>query len=248
MYKQKQSLQSLTIADNIEKIEERLTKACERSGRKRNEITLMGVSKFVPLEKIKEAFDSGIFCFGESRVKDAQEKFLNYNDVFPGIKLHLIGALQRNKAKNALVFFDCIQSADRVELIEELIKHSSLREKPLEVLLELHTGEETKTGFANVDALCRAAELVLNCVSKDENSVSVNNLKLAGLMTMAPFTEDAQLIRSSFRQLKRAQKELEKRFSKGNFSCLSMGMSNDFEIAVEEGSTLLRIGSAIFKE
>jgi len=232
MYKQ-----SLPVADNIARIEECLVNACERAGRRRDEITLMGVSKFVPLSKINEAYLAGIRCFGESRVKEAAEKFLNYNDVFPELKLHLIGSLQRNKAKNALVLFDCIQSIDRIELIEELIKHISLRTKPLEILFELHTGEETKTGFDDTDALCRAVEFVLNCN---------NNLKPAGLMTMAPFTKDTQMIRSSFRKLVSVQKELEKHFPKETFSCLSMGMSNDFEIAIEEGSTMLRIGSAIF--
>ncbi|MCL2184289.1 MAG: YggS family pyridoxal phosphate-dependent enzyme [Treponema sp.] len=230
--------QSLTIAGNIERIEERLIRACDRAGRKRVEVTLMGVSKFVPITNIKEAFNAGIRCFGESRVKEATEKFADYNDIFPGMKLHLIGALQRNKAKNALAFFDCIQSVDRLELIEELLKNSSMRKIPLEVLLELHTGEETKTGFADTDSLCRAVDLLAGS----------ENLKIAGLMTMAPFTADAQLIRSSFRQVAGAQKELEKCFPKENFSCLSMGMSNDFEIAVEEGSTLIRIGSAIFNE
>jgi uncharacterized pyridoxal phosphate-containing UPF0001 family protein len=128
---------------------------------------------------------------------------------------------------------------DREQLIVELAKHASLREMPLEVLLELHTGEETKSGFADFDELFKAAELVL----------ASENLKPAGLMTMAPFTNDTGLIRSSFRKLVNAQEELEKRFpSAENWSCLSMGMSNDFEIAIEEGSNLLRIGSLIFKD
>jgi pyridoxal phosphate enzyme (YggS family) len=235
--------QNLTIAGNIAKINESILKTCNRVGRKPDEITLMGVSKSVPEEKIKEAFDSGIRYFGESKVQEALEKFAGLKEEISGIKLHLIGSLQRNKVKKTLQLFDCIQSVDRMELIQELIKHSGgentsgIRKKPIEVFLELHTGEDTKSGFENINALFRGAELVC----------SNPNLKPAGLMTMAPYTKDAQLIRFSFRQLIKAQAELEKRFPpKENWACLSMGMSNDYEIAIEEGSNLLRIGSAIF--
>ncbi|MDR2542312.1 MAG: YggS family pyridoxal phosphate-dependent enzyme [Treponema sp.] len=234
--------QGLTIAENLAKIQERLLKTCDRVGRDPNEVILMGVTKFVPKDRIKEAFGAGIRYFGESRVKEAAEKFSGFNEEFPEAFLHLIGSLQRNKVKQSLLLFDCIQSVDRIELIEELIKQCfrdgvSLRDKPIKVLLELHTGEETKCGFADFDALFRAAQMVL----------SNPCLKPAGLMTMAPFTTDTSVIRSSFRLLVKAQKELEKRFGpKENWAVLSMGMSSDFEIAIEEGSNLLRIGSLIF--
>jgi len=227
----------MSIADNIAKIEERLIKTCDSAGRKREEITLMGVSKFEPAEKIKEAWLGGIRCFGESRVQEAAGKFSSFKNDFSDAVLHLIGSLQRNKAKQAALLFDCVQSVDREELIAELCRHVLLRDKPLEVMLELHTAEDTKSGFANFDALFKAADLIS----------ARGGLKLSGLMTMAPFTQDTELIRSSFRQLSLARRELEKRFPGENF-ILSMGMSNDFEIAVEEGSNLLRIGSAIFKE
>jgi hypothetical protein len=234
----------MSIAGNIAKIEERVQRACSSAGRKRNEITIMGVSKFVPLGLVEEAARAGIKCFGESRVKEGIEKFEIFRKENPDVQIHLIGSLQRNKAKGAALFFDCIQSVDREQLLFELVKHTEEREKPLEILLEIHTGEETKSGFASgsaadLDGLFRAAELVLNSV----------NLKPAGLMTMAPFTEDVNLVRSSFRQLVKVQKELGKRFPpEKNWNCLSMGMSNDFEIAIEEGSNMLRIGSLIFKE
>jgi len=229
----------MPIAENIAGIEERIQNACISAGRKRGEITLMGVSKFVPLLLVEEAAGAGIKCFGESRVKEGIDKFVSFRKEHPEIQLHFIGSLQRNKAKTAALFFDCIQSADREQLITELAKNSCQRDKPLELLLELHTGEETKSGFADFDGLFRAAELAINA----------GNLIPAGLMTMAPFTQDEKLIRSSFRKLVKAQKELEKRFPPAeNWRCLSMGMSNDFEIAVEEGSTMLRIGSLIFKE
>ena len=229
----------MLIAENTAKIEERILKACDSAGRKREDVTLMGISKFVPVNLVKEAYGAGIRFFGESRVKEAADKFDGFKNDHPGTQLHLVGSLQRNKAKQAALFFDCIQSVDRNDLINELIKHSSCRNEPLSILLEMHTGEETKSGFAGLDELFKAAELVLSC----------DKLKPAGLMTMAPFTANSVLIRSSFRQLVTAQNELKKRFPcKENWECLSMGMSNDFEIAIEEGSTLLRIGSAIFKE
>ena len=240
-------ISKVSVLANIEKIEERIQKACDSAGRKREEITLMGVSKFVPVSMIEEAVSAGICCFGESRVQEAAEKLVTFRDNFPNVQLHMIGSLQRNKAKTAAFFFDSIQSVDRLELIAELEKHVSKREKPLEVLLELHSGEESKSGFKNIDVLLKAAEKILG----------IQNIKPAGLMIMAPFfsnmsdSSSIKLVRSSFRHLLKAQKELEKHFplgENGSWNCLSMGMSNDFEIAIEEGSTMLRIGSLIFKE
>ena len=226
----------MSVAENIVKLEERIQKACDSVRRKRDEVTLMGVSKFVPIEQIDEAYRCGIRCFGESRVKDAEEKLASFKSEHSDARFHLIGSLQRNKAKQAALFFDCVQSADRDEIIAELAKHSLQRQEPLEILLELHTGEETKSGYQSIEALFNAAELVLGSPK----------LKLTGLMTMAPFTTDTALIRSSFKQLVSAKNELEKRFP-GSAPCLSMGMSNDFETAIEEGATLIRIGGAIFK-
>ena len=231
----------MSIAENIARIEERIQKACDAAGRKRCDITLMGVSKFEPAENVKEAYLAGIRYFGESRVKEALAKLETFRNEYP-VQLHLICSLQRNKAKQAALFFDCIQSVDRLELIPELVKYAAFREEPLSVLLELHTGEESKSGFTDLDGLYNAAQTILESA----------NLKPLGLMTMAPFTSDNNVIRHSFRRLVKAQGELEKRFpsekNKENWACLSMGMSSDFEIAVEEGSTMLRIGSLIFKE
>jgi pyridoxal phosphate enzyme (YggS family) len=229
----------MSIADNIARIEEKIQKACASTGRKRDEITLMGVSKFMPIGLVEEAFCAGITCFGESKVKEGTGKFESFKKLHPQTQVHLIGHLQRNKAKNAAFFFNCIQSVDREEIIIELAKHTGQLPKPLDFFFELHTGEETKSGFLNFDSLFRAVELVFKYES----------LKPSGLMTMAPFTDDTVLLRKSFRLLVKARYELEKRFPpKENWKYLSMGMSNDFEIAVEEGSNFLRIGSLIFKE
>ena len=225
------------IAEKMAVVQERINKACVRAGRNPGEITLMGVTKFLPLEKAEEAYRAGMTCFGESRVKEGAEKFEFFKER-QSVQLHLIGSLQRNKAKTAALFFDFIESIDRLEIIAELAKHLQQRQKPLGVFLELHTGEETKSGFTDLDSLYRAAEAVMR-----------HEMKPCGLMTIAPYTDDEELIRKSFRQLVKARGELQKRFpAKENWSCLSMGMSNDFEIAIEEGANLLRIGSLIFKE
>jgi pyridoxal phosphate enzyme (YggS family) len=229
----------MSVTENLAVIEERIQKACAVSGRKREEITLMGVSKFQPIELIEESWQAGIRCFGESRVREGAEKFASFRETHAGSQVHLIGSLQRNKAKQAAAFFDCVHSVDRLELVAELAKHAAAREAPLPVLLELHTAEDSKSGFAGLDELFAAAEMVLG----------MKALVPQGLMTMAPFTNDEKPVRSSFRALARARDELVKRFPPAeNWACLSMGMSGDFEIAVEEGSTLLRIGTAIFGE
>ena len=232
---------TMPIAKNIERIEERIQRACFRSGRKREEILLMAVSKFQPLDAVKEAWNCRLRLFGENRVQEGVEKFSSFKETHGDTELHLIGSLQRNKAKTAAAFFDCVQSLDRDGIIAELGKFAEARSKPLDVLFELHTGEESKSGFPDIESLCRAAELALN----------FRSLRIRGLMTMAPFTSEPEPVRASFKFLRMAQEELEKRFPSGadcSWDCLSMGMSGDFEIAIEEGSTLLRIGTAIFGE
>jgi pyridoxal phosphate enzyme (YggS family) len=198
----------------------------------------MAVSKFHSAAEVEEAWNAGIKLFGENRVQEAAEKFPAFIEAHPETELHLIGNLQRNKVKTAASLFDCIESVDRESLIMELGKVCGKREKPLRLLLELHTGEESKSGFQNIDDLFRGIELIHQ----------FPNLKIEGLMTMAPYTDDKTLIRKSFRTLVEAQKKAQHQFPDIQFSCLSMGMTNDFEIAIEEGSTLLRIGTAIFGE
>jgi pyridoxal phosphate enzyme (YggS family) len=231
-----------SIAENLEFLEERIAAACARSGRKREELSLMGVTKFQPIEAVEEARKAGLRLFGENRVQEAVKKYSRFLEAHPGdIRLHLIGQLQRNKAKAAAAFFDCVQSVDREALIEELGALTRSGEKPLMIMLEYHTGEETKAGFPDRDSLYRAAEKVL----------SFPGLLPAGLMTMAPWIQDRGAVRSSFRELAGARDELLKRFpgTNGEFwSCLSMGMTGDFEIAIEEGATLIRKGTAIFGE
>ena len=229
----------------MEKLEEKINAACLRSGRRREDIELMGVTKFQSPETVVEALGAGLRLFGESRVQEALKKFSpgsvpHFCDLQKRgeAKLHFIGNLQRNKAGKAADFFDCIQSVDRDSLIDELGALTSTRENPLMILLEYHTGEESKAGFRSRDALFRAAERV----------ISFPGLLPAGLMTMAPFKAGKAAVRSAFRELSLAREELLKRFRTFSWDCLSMGMTEDFELAIEEGSTLIRIGSALFGE
>ena len=232
------------IAARTELVYEKIEAACLRSGRKVQDIELMAVSKFQSLEAMEAARQAGIKLFGEGRVQEAMKKVPGFFRNRPeggqeeGIELHLVGSLQRNKAKIAAEIFDCIQSVDRDSLINTLGALTINREKPLIILLEYHTGEESKAGYPNRDSLYRAADLIL----------SFPGLKPAGLMTMAPFTGDTAAVRSAFRELAAAREELARRFPAENWSCLSMGMTGDFETAIEEGSTLIRIGTAIFGE
>ncbi|MDL2228750.1 YggS family pyridoxal phosphate-dependent enzyme [Treponema sp. OttesenSCG-928-L16] len=226
------------IADNIKRVNERIENACIRSGRSPESVRLMGVTKFHGLPVVEEAWKGGIRLFGENRVQEALEKFPSFLEKQPEAELHMIGSLQRNKVKKAVPLFGCVESVDRNELIPELDKHGLLKGEPLRIMLELHTGESSKSGYPDMDTLYEGAESVLSC----------KGLRICGLMTMAPYTDDEKAIRKSFRSLVSAQKQLKLRFPEADWSCLSMGMSNDFEIAVEEGSTLLRIGSALFGE
>jgi pyridoxal phosphate enzyme (YggS family) len=232
----------ISIKTRVEMVEEKIEAACRRSGRKREDVRLMGVTKMQPLEKVEAAWDAGIRLFGESRVLEGIDKFVQFrkNNPREGVELHLIGSLQRNKANKAAAVFDCIQSVDRDSLISTLGALTKGRENPIKILLEYHTGEETKAGFADLDSLLRAAEKAL----------SIPGLLLQGLMTMAPYTTDESVIRLSFKKLAAARYELEKRYplKKECWANLSMGMTNDYEIAIEEGSTMIRIGTAIFGE
>jgi pyridoxal phosphate enzyme (YggS family) len=241
----------MPISANIDAIEERIARACQRSGRKREEITLMGVTKLVSAQAVAEAWKAGLRCFGENRVQEALAKYgetsksegQGLRASCPGMELHLIGALQRNKAKLAVSLFDCIQSVDREDIVAELAKQAANRASPLPVLLEFRTGEDSKSGFTSLDDLCRAVELIL----------ASPLLNVRGLMTIAPFTSEESVVRSAFRHLVKLRQELEGRFplarnSETGWDCLSMGMSGDFETAIEEGSTMLRIGTAIFGE
>jgi pyridoxal phosphate enzyme (YggS family) len=228
----------MSVSVNILGIRERIRAAEIRAGRKEDSVSLMAVSKFHSAGEVIEAYRAGIEIFGENRVQEAMDKFPSVFESCPGAKLHLIGSLQRNKVKQIVPLVSCIESVDRPELLAEIAKQSSAAGKVTDILFEMHTGEESKAGYADDGSLFRSLDLLRDLPS----------VRCAGLMTMAPFTDDRDAIRASFRRLARLRQDCAKRYPSLDFSMLSMGMSGDFEIAIEEGSTLVRIGTAIFGE
>ncbi len=222
---------------NIAAVQKRIEFACEKASRSSSSIVLLAVTKFNPVEAVSAAYKAGLRDFGENRVQEAAEKYAQLGNPGPrDFRLHLLGHLQSNKAKKALEVFDCIQSVDSISILKELIKKAEVVEKTLDLVFELHTGEESKSGFPDTAALFEAFE-----VCRKENCIRVR-----GLMTMAPYTNDATAIRRSFHACRIAFEESRERFDFPLFNTLSMGMTNDLEIAIEEGASLVRIGTAIF--
>lgn len=201
---------------------------------------LVAVSKFHPASSVLEAAEAGQILFGENRVQEASEKFDEVAKKFPAVRLHIIGHLQRNKVKEAVRIASCIQSVDRAEIIDEIEKRCAEIGKEIEILFEYHTGEESKSGFESDDEI-RAA------LGKFSDG-KYPHIKVRGFMTMAPFTEDESAIRASFKKLRELSISMQSEFPQFDLKELSMGMSGDFKIAIEEGSTMVRVGTAIFGE
>jgi len=252
------------VSGNIERVRERVFKAAARAGRNPGNITILAVTKFHPIEAAERAYACGIRRFGENRVQEALGKFTaDRRCAMPGCSIDLLGSLQSNKVNKAIDFFDGMQSVDSSDLLDALCARAGRRIAPLSLMLELHTGEDSKSGFPDEDSLLYAVERFLKwkageggtaeAVPSDAASSAAANrgmLRLEGLMTMAPFTADEAEIRGAFRRLAAAEVKIRRTFgfSEAEFCALSMGMSGDYEIAVEEGATLLRIGTAIFGE
>jgi len=234
------------IAENIAHIRERIARAAESAGRSVDDVSLMAVTKFHPAEAVRSAYLSGIRFFGENRVQEAQAKYPPIRASIKDASLHMIGTLQKNKINKALSIFAAIEGIESVETLKAILARTDERQEPVRLYLELHTGEASKAGFPSLDELLRGCETYAEFLESDVRGAG--EATLCGLMTMAPFIEDSATIRKSFRMLAAAKKEIENRFHFSDFGELSMGMSNDFEIAIEEGSTLVRIGTAIFGE
>jgi pyridoxal phosphate enzyme (YggS family) len=227
----------MSIADNIAKIRERIERAATRAGRDSDEIALMAVCKTHPAGSIREAFAAGQRLFGENRVQEFAAKAPQVQGL-EGAQFHMIGHLQSNKAKPAAELFHAIDSVDSRKLAERLDSSAESLGKTLDILIEINVGgEEAKSGIAPGS---RELDEML------EHASDWKNLRVRGLMTVPPFTEDPEAARPYFRQLR----ELRDSLTKKGFAMdqLSMGMSHDFEVAIEEGSTCVRVGTAIFGE
>jgi pyridoxal phosphate enzyme (YggS family) len=232
------------IRAGIEAVRQRIAAACGRAGRDPAEVTLVAVTKTVPASAIQTAYLAGVSCFGENRVQEAAAKispaFLHeLSGERPEPHWHLIGHLQTNKAKKALELFQVIQSIDSLNLAEVLQQHASTRQSRVEVFVEVNTsGEPSKFGVSPDQALP-----LVQAVAK------LSNLQLTGLMTIGALTNDAEIIRGCFRRLRELRNEITAAGLPGvHLQHLSMGMTDDFELAIEEGSTMVRIGRAIFGE
>lgn len=201
-------------------------------------VRLVAVSKFHSSQEVIEAVEAGQTVFGENRVQEAAAKFDEVKKTYPNASLRIIGQLQRNKVKEAVRIADAIDSVDRIELLDEIEKQAAKIDKTIEVLFEFHTGEESKSGFAD-------PALIVEALKKIKDG-AYPHVAPKGFMTMAPFTEDKDLVRASFKKLRGLRDQCQKDFPDFDLSELSMGMSGDWQIAVEEGSTMVRIGTAIF--
>ncbi|MGA8539464.1 MAG: YggS family pyridoxal phosphate-dependent enzyme [Terriglobales bacterium] len=230
----------MSIADNIAQVQKRIATAARRAGRNPNEITLMAVSKTFPPEHIREAYAAGLRVFGENRVQEFAPKASALRDL-QGVDWHLIGHLQTNKAAKAAELFDAVDSVDSVRMAEKLNGFAESAGKILSVLIEINVGgEKAKSGVAPAS---EELEQILRGAPR------WGNLTLRGLMTVPPYAEDPEGSRPYFRELRQIRDSIAARAQPHiGTAVLSMGMSHDFEIAIEQGATCVRVGTAIFGE
>jgi len=230
----------MPIAENIAQVRERMNAAARRVGRDPNEISLMAVSKTYPAERVQEAYESGIRLFGENRVQEFADKAEALSSLTDA-SFHLIGHLQTNKAGKTAELFSAVDSVDSLRLAQKLNAAAGQVRKKLEVLIEINVGgEAAKSGLhpqaPELEELLAAAP-------------QLSNLEIRGLMTIPPFTDDPQQAHPYFRKLRELRDEISTRSLPSiRMDVLSMGMSHDFEVAIEEGSTCVRVGTAIFGE
>jgi len=222
----------MSIYNNYLKIIDEIKKTASESGHDPNRIKIVTVSKTFPAEIIQKAIDSGIALFGENKIQEAKTKMPELNGNF---KFHMIGHLQSNKAKDAVQLFDVIHSIDKLTTAQKVNQEAEKIQKNQKILIQVNTsGEESKSG-ASPDQILT----IVNEIAK------FKNINILGLMSIAPLTNDTGRIRNSFRETRLILDKIN--YSTGlDLQELSMGMSSDFRIAVEEGSTMVRVGSAIF--
>lgn len=222
------------LKDNLKAVEEEIEKACERAGRKREEITLIAVSKTKPISMLQEIYDEGIRDFGENKV---QELSMKYEELPKDIRWHMIGHLQRNKVKQVVDKACLIHSVDSYRLAEEINIQAKKKGIVAPILVEVNIAEEeSKFGIHKEDAI----QLV-------EEIAELENIRIEGLMTIAPFVEDPEENRQYFRNIRQLSVDIaEKNIDNVSMNVLSMGMTGDYTVAIEEGATMVRVGTGIF--
>ncbi|NOZ20120.1 MAG: YggS family pyridoxal phosphate-dependent enzyme [Planctomycetes bacterium] len=224
------------LKENLADVRERMSAACRGAGRPDDAVTLVAVTKTVDAATTRMLYDLGVRELGENRTSQAEEKAAALSDL--DIRWHMIGHLQRNKVKKALPIFGMIHSVDSLRLAREIDKEARKRGMIMDVLIQANTsGEESKFGLAPEEALSLVKE-----------AAGMAGLRVKGLMTMAPFYDNPEDCRPCFRALRELRDETAKAgIEKIDMKYLSMGMTNDFEIAIEEGADIVRVGSALFR-
>lgn len=224
------------ISENLDIVEQNIANACARAGRKREEVTLISVSKTKPVPMLKEAYDWGSRDFGENKVQEITEKY----PVLPkDINWHLIGHLQRNKVKYIVDKVKLIHSVDSLRLAEQIESECVKKDVHMDVLIEVNVAEEESKFGLKTDEV----------IGMVEDIAKLQHVHIKGLMTIAPYTDNPETNRQYFRQLKQLSVDIKsKNIDNVTMDCLSMGMTGDYEVAIEEGATLVRVGTGIFGE
>ena len=222
------------LAENLKDVEEKILEACQKSGRKREEVTLVAVSKTKPVKMLQKAYDLGIRVFGENKVQEITAK---YPELPKDIRWQMIGHLQRNKIKYIIDKVEMIHSVDSLRLAEAIDHEAEKKGVIMPVLIEVNVAEEeSKFGFNR--------EEVLNFIVE---ASKLSHIRIRGLMTIAPYVEDPEENRMVFRQLKELSVDIAKKnIDNVTMNVLSMGMTGDYQVAIEEGSTMVRVGTGIF--
>lgn len=222
------------IKENLAEVEKNICAACERAGRDRNEVTLITVSKTNPVTKLKEAMDCGVHIFGENKVQEMLEK---QEELPENIEWHMIGHLQRNKVKYLMGKVALIHSVDSLRLAQEINKEAGKQGTIENILVEINVAEEaSKFGITTEEAIDLVSDIA-----------KLPNIRIKGLMTIAPFVADPEENRTVFRALKKLSVDIRsKNIDNVTMDVLSMGMTNDYEVAIEEGATIVRVGTGIF--
>jgi len=222
------------IKANYDNILENVQKAKVRSGRIDEKVQIMAVTKTKDINVVESAYSAGFRLFGENRIQEASEKFSNFHK---DAELHIIGHLQSNKVKKAVEISSCIQSVDRLKIANMIDKFAIEFSKTMDIFLEFNTsGEESKSGFLKEDDFFQALEKI----------IKMKNIRVKGLMTIGPLSSDESAVRKSFTWLRNLRDKANAQYPDAGITGLSMGMSGDYEIAVEEGATLIRVGTALF--
>ena len=222
------------LKDNFDCVEKKVTEACKRAGRDRSEVTLIAVSKTKPVDMLREVYDAGARDFGENKVQEICEK---YDQLPSDIKWHMIGHLQRNKVRQVIDKAAMIHSVDSYRLAQEISVQAQKKGLTIPILIEVNiAGEESKFGISAEDTIQLVEEISM-----------LPNLKIMGLMTIAPYVVDAEENRLYFRQIKQLSVDIKnKNIDNVTMDVLSMGMTGDYEVAIEEGATMVRVGTGIF--